>query len=128
MELTLHLVPQPVMLIIWLISCMKEIPKILKTVKKIDSGLANTVRMSVQDRVAGELAEIYHEDFPIESGGWQDAQIVWHDLDYHGESGGVYGIIYELLLENIVDPARLAVVVQIVPHYLRVLSSWTGAS
>lgn len=45
----------------------------------------NTVRMSIQDRVANELVEIYHEDFPPESGGWLDAQTVWHDLDYHGE-------------------------------------------
>lgn len=52
---------------------------------EIDSGPANTVRMSIQDRVAGELAEIYHEDFPMQSGGWQDAQMPWHNLDYHGE-------------------------------------------
>lgn len=49
----------------------------------VDQG--DTVRMSVQDRVAGELVEIYHEDFPLESGGWLDAEMVWYDPDYHGE-------------------------------------------
>lgn len=50
----------------------------------IDQG--DSVRMSIWDHVAGELVEIYHEDFSSESGGWLDAQIVWHDLDYHGET------------------------------------------
>ena len=58
--------------------CMRRI-----TIYRIDQD--NMVRMSIQDRIAGELAEIYHEDFPSESGGWLDAQMVWYNLDYHGE-------------------------------------------
>lgn len=77
------------------LTCVRQI--------KIDSGLANTVRMSVQDRVAGELAEIYHEDFPIESGGWQDAQMVWHDLDYHGEPGGIYDLFQQQPIDDTHD-------------------------
>jgi len=42
--------------------------------------------MSIWDRVAGELAEIYHEDFSSESGGWLDVEMIWHDLNYHGVS------------------------------------------
>lgn len=44
------------------------------------------IRMSIQDRIAGELTEIYHEDFSFESCEWFDAQEAWHDLDYHGEA------------------------------------------
>jgi len=77
------------------LTCVRQI--------KIDSGPANTVRMSVQDRVAGELAEIYHEDFPIESGGWQDAQMVWHDLDYHGEPGGIYDLFQQQPIDDTHD-------------------------
>ena len=77
------------------LTCVRQI--------KIDSSSANTVRMSVQDRVAGELAEIYHEDFPIESGSWQDAQIVWHDLDYHGEPGGIYDVFQQQLIDDTHD-------------------------
>ena len=77
------------------LTCVRQI--------KIDSSSANTVRMSVQDRVAGELAEIYHEDFPIESGGWQDAQMVWHDLDYHGEPGGIYDLFQQQPIDDTHD-------------------------
>ena len=49
-------------------------------------GRSDTVRMSIQDRIANELVEIYHEDFSSESSGWLDAQMVWHNLDYHGEA------------------------------------------
>ena len=47
---------------------------------------SNIVRMFIWDRVAGELAEIYHEDFSSESGGWLDVEMIWHDLNYHGVS------------------------------------------
>ena len=47
---------------------------------------SGTVRMSIQDFVDDELVEIYHEDFPPQSYGWHDAQMVWHNLDYHGEA------------------------------------------
>ncbi len=77
------------------LTCVRQI--------KIDSGLANMVRMSIQDRAAGELAEIYHEDFPLESGGWQDAQMVWHDLDYHGEPGGIYDVFQQQLIDDTHD-------------------------
>lgn len=46
---------------------------------------SGTVRMSIQDCTDNELVEIYHEDFHPQSYGWQDAQMVWHNLDYHGE-------------------------------------------
>lgn len=46
---------------------------------------SGTVRMSIQDCVDDELVEIYHEDFPLQSYGWHDAQMLWHNLDYHGE-------------------------------------------
>lgn len=77
------------------LTCVRQI--------KIDSSSANMVRISVQDRVAGELAEIYHEDFPIESGGWQDAQMVWHDLDYHGEPGGIYDLFQQQPIDDTHD-------------------------
>ena len=77
------------------LTCVRQI--------EIDSGSANTVRMSVQDCVAGELAEIYHEDFPIESGDWQDVQMVWHDLDYHGEPGGIYDVFQQQLIDDTHD-------------------------
>lgn len=47
---------------------------------------SGTVRMSIQDCVDDELVEIYHEDFPLQSYGWHDAQMLWHNLDYHGET------------------------------------------
>ena len=77
------------------LTCVRQI--------QIDSDSANTVRMSVRDRVAGELAEIYHEDFPLESGGWQDAQTAWHDLDYHGEPGGIYDIFQQQPVDDTHD-------------------------
>ena len=58
--------------------CMRRI-----NIYGIDQG--DTVRISIWDRVAGGLAEIYHEDFSSESHGWLGADMVWHDLDYHGE-------------------------------------------
>ena len=64
---------------------------------------SDTVRMSVWDRVAGELAEIYHEDFPSESGGWLDAEMIWHDLDYHGEPGGIYDIFQQQTVDDTHD-------------------------
>ena len=64
---------------------------------------SDTVRMSIWDRVAGELAEIYHEDFPSESGGWLDAEMIWHDLDYHGEPGGIYDIFQQQTVDDTHD-------------------------
>ncbi|WP_300606382.1 XAC2610-related protein [uncultured Oscillibacter sp.] len=77
------------------LTCVRQI--------KIDSSPADTVRMSVQDRIAGELAEIYHEDFSLESGGWQDAQMAWHDLDYHGEPGGIYDLFQQQPVDDTHD-------------------------
>ena len=73
----------------------------LNDIYGIDQG--DTIRMSIQDRVAGGLAEIYHEDFPSESGGWLDAEMVWHDLDYHGESGGIYDIFQQQPVDDTHD-------------------------
>ena len=52
---------------------------------------------------AGELVEIYHEDFPSESGGWLDAQMMWLDLDYHGEPGGIYDVIQQQPIDDTHD-------------------------
>ncbi len=76
--------------------CMRRID-----IYRIDQD--NTVRMSIQDRVAGGLAEIYHEDFLSESGGWLDAETVWHDLDYHGEPGGIYDIFQQQPVDDTHD-------------------------
>lgn len=76
--------------------CMRRID-----IYRIDQD--NTVRMSIQDRIAGGLAEIYHEDFPSESGGWLDAETVWHDLDYHGEPGGIYDIFQQQPVDDTHD-------------------------
>ena len=67
----------------------------------IDQG--DTIRMSIQDRVAGGLAEIYHEDFPSESGGWLDAEMIWYNLDYHGEPGGIYDIFQQQPVDDTHD-------------------------
>ncbi len=72
--------------------CMRRI--------EIHSVTRNTVRMAVWDRVANELVEIYHEDFSSESGGWLDAQMVWYDLDYHGDSGGIYDIFQQQPIDD----------------------------
>lgn len=66
-------------------------------------GRSDTVRMSIQDRIANELVEIYHEDFSSESSGWLDAQMVWHNLDYHGEPGGIYDIFQQQLIDDTHD-------------------------
>ena len=59
--------------------------------------------MSVQDRIGSELAEIYQEDFAPESDKWHDAEMVWHDLDYHGEPGGIYDIFQQQTIDDIHD-------------------------
>jgi len=56
---------------------------------------SGTVRMSVQDQIAGDLVEIYYEDFTPESSGWLEAETIWHDLNYHGESGGLYDLFQQ---------------------------------
>lgn len=66
-------------------------------------GKSDTVRMSIQDRIANELVEIYYEDFSSESSGWLDAQMVWHDLDYHGEPGGIYDVIQQQIIDDTHD-------------------------
>ena len=66
-------------------------------------GESDTVRMSIQDRIANELVEIYYEDFSPESSGWLDAQMVWHDLDYHGEPGGIYDVIQQQIIDDTHD-------------------------
>ena len=76
--------------------CMRRID-----IYGIDQG--DTIRMSIQDRVAGGLAEIYHEDFPSESGGWLDAEMIWYNLDYHGEPGGIYDIFQQQPVDDIHD-------------------------
>lgn len=46
----------------------------------------------VQDRIDGELQQVYHEEFPwfgeeLEGQeAWRQAQHKWFDLDYHGET------------------------------------------
>lgn len=59
--------------------------------------------MSVQDRIGGELAEIYQEDFAPESDKWHDEEMVWHDLDYHGEPGGIYDIFQQQPIDDTHD-------------------------
>ena len=76
--------------------CMRRID-----IYGIDQG--DTIRMSIQDRVAGGLAEIYHEDFPSESGGWLDAEMIWYNLDYHGEPGGIYDIFQQQPVDDTHD-------------------------
>ena len=66
-------------------------------------GKSDTVRMSIQDRITNELVEIYYEDFSSESSGWLDAQMVWHDLDYHGEPGGIYDVIQQQIIDDTHD-------------------------
>ena len=66
-------------------------------------GKSDTVRMSIQDRIANELVEVYYEDFSSESSGWLDAQMVWHDLDYHGEPGGIYDVIQQQIIDDTHD-------------------------
>lgn len=61
---------------------------------------SGTVRMSVQDQIAGDLVEIYHEDFTPESSGWLEAETVWHDLDYHGEPGGLYDLFQQQQIDD----------------------------
>ena len=75
----------------------------MRQIELYQAGQSGTVRMSVRDRVAGELAEIYHEDFPSESSGWLDAQMAWHDLDYHGEPGGLYDLFQQQPIDNTRD-------------------------
>lgn len=70
---------------------------------KIDSGPAGTIHLSILDRVAGELAEIYHEDFPMRSSDWHDAEMMWHDLDYHGEPDGIYDVFQQQLIDDTHD-------------------------
>ncbi len=75
----------------------------MRQIEIYQANQSETVRMSVRDRVAGELAEIYHEDFPSGSGGWLDAQMVWHDLDYHGEPGGLYDLFQQQPIDDTHD-------------------------
>lgn len=75
----------------------------MRQIEIYQAGQSETVRMSVRDRVAGELAEIYHEDFSSVSSGWLDAQMVWHDLDYHGEPGGLYDLFQQQPIDDTHD-------------------------
>ena len=75
----------------------------MRQIKIYQAGQSETVWMSVRDRVAGELAEIYHEDFSSKSSGWLDAQMVWHDLDYHGEPGGLYDLFQQQPIDDTHD-------------------------
>ena len=47
----------------------------------------HTQLLTVEDRVDGELVEVYRKTFgdPSESGGIFDEALLWYDLDYHGE-------------------------------------------
>lgn len=58
------------------------------------------VCMSIRDRIGTELVEIYHEDFSQDSSGWHDAEMVWHDLNYHGEPGGLYDIFQQQKIDD----------------------------
>lgn len=60
----------------------------------------NAVCMSVRDRIGGDLVEIYHEDFSQDSGGWHDAELEWHDLNNHGEPGGLYDLFQQQQIDD----------------------------
>ncbi|MCI8304668.1 MAG: hypothetical protein HFF52_08580 [Lawsonibacter sp.] len=40
----------------------------------------------VQDRIDGELTEVFRTEFPAGSGGYFEERSKWEDLDYHGET------------------------------------------
>lgn len=42
--------------------------------------------LTVQDRIDGELTEVFHTEFPAGSDGYFNERSKWEDLDYHGET------------------------------------------
>ena len=47
-----------------------------------------TFVLTVQDRIDGELTEVFRMEYPEGSGGYFDERTKWGDLDYHGEAEG----------------------------------------
>lgn len=42
--------------------------------------------LTVEERIDGELTEIYRVEFPADSGGYITEQMKWGNLEYHGET------------------------------------------
>ena len=42
--------------------------------------------VTVEDRVDGELTEVFRKEFPAGSDGYFIERTKWEDLDYHGET------------------------------------------
>ena len=41
--------------------------------------------VTVEDRIDGELTEVFHGEYPLDPGEYFDVRMKWEDLNYHGE-------------------------------------------
>ena len=62
--------------------CVRKIETFPKDWRDYDSPYV----LTVEERIDGELTEIYRVEFPADSGGYITEQMKWGNLDYHGET------------------------------------------
>ncbi len=62
--------------------CVRNIEVFVKEWGDPDSPMVVTV----EDRMDGELTEVFRKEFPSDSMGYFDERSKWEDLDYHGET------------------------------------------
>lgn len=62
--------------------CVRNIEVFIKDWGDPDSAMV----VKVEDRVDGELTEVFREEYPLDPGEYFDVRIKWEDLDYHGEA------------------------------------------
>lgn len=58
----------------------------VRRIKVYQDGWEGPFALVVQDRIDGELTEIFRTEFPAGSDGYFDERSKWEDLDYHGET------------------------------------------
>lgn len=64
--------------------CVRRIETFLKDWGDSDSPFV----LTVEERIGGELTEVYRVEFPPDSTEYLTEQMKWEDLDYHGEAEG----------------------------------------
>lgn len=59
--------------------------------------------LTVQDRISGNLIEVFRMECPLDSDDCFSTRMDWENLDYHGEPGGIYNIFQQQTIDDTHD-------------------------
>ena len=64
--------------------CMRRIEAFFS-----DEGDWSDILLTVEDRIDGEMIEVFHEEYPMDPMEWYEQREKWINLDYHGENSRI---------------------------------------